>query len=252
MKIETRRATRIAAFGGVALAALLCADPGLAQQSNSSNTSSLVGGGSGGSGGSSGSGVGVGVGVGKGVGIGKAEFTSLSGAISGSESNALSGTVASGNSSQGQSISINSTVPSNTTATIKNVPNVYAPGLAAAGSEVCLGSMSVGGAGAGFGFTIGGTMSDRECTLRLNAKTLAILGYTEAARETMCLDDNVRRAMVAAGTPCASDRGYRGVSAMASASGSDAQAARAMTATTASRNCRKEFNFTRGWYDVCN
>ena len=90
-------------------------------------------------------------------------------------------------------------------------------------------------------------MSDRECTLRLNAKTLAILGYTEAARETMCLDDNVRRAMIAAGTPCAGDRGA-GVAAMASASGADAQAAAALTG----RNCRKEFNLTRGWYDVCN
>ena len=51
----------------------------------------------------------------------------------------------------------------------------------------------------------------------------------------------------AAGTPCASDRG-RGVAAMASAGGADAQTAAAL----AGRNCRKEFNLTRGWYDVCN
>jgi hypothetical protein len=224
--------------------------------STCSNTATQNTGGTGGTG----VGAGVGVGVGKGIGVGTASSSSTSGSISASESNALaaSGTANSGNSAQGQSISIKSTVPSNTSATIKNVPSVYAPGLAAAGSEVCLGSLSVGGAGAGFGFTIGGTMSDRECTLRLNAKTLAILGYTEAARETMCLDDNVRRAMLAAGTPCSGDRGGRGVDAMASArtgggggfampGGSQAGNAYAM----AGRNCRKEFNLTKGWYDIC-
>ena len=88
------------------------------------------------------------------------------------------------------------------------MPNVYAPGLAAAGSEVCLGSVSGGGSGAGFGVTIGGTFVDRECQLRLNARTLAVLGYARAARETMCLDYDVRQAMAAAGTPCAADAGY--------------------------------------------
>ena len=78
------------------------------------------------------------------------------------------------------------------------VPNVFAPGLAAAGSEVCLGSVSGGGSGSGFGVTIGGTFVDRECQLRLNARTLATLGYPVAARETMCLDEDVRRAMYAA------------------------------------------------------
>jgi hypothetical protein len=104
-----------------------------------------------------------------------------------------------------QNITFNNPAAPSTT-TIKNVPSVYAPGLAAAGSEVCLGSISAGGAGAGFGLTIGGTIVDRECQLRLNARTLAVLGYPAAARETMCIDPNVRQAMLAAGTPCAADR----------------------------------------------
>ena len=105
-----------------------------------------------------------------------------------------------------QNINFNTYTPSSTTAKITNVPNVYAPGLAAAGSEVCLGSISAGGSGAGFGLTLGGTIVDRECQLRLNARTLAVLGYPVAARETMCLDPDVRQAMLAAGTPCAGDR----------------------------------------------
>jgi hypothetical protein len=111
--------------------------------------------------------------------------------------------------------SINGTGNSNITENSPTpVPNVFAPGLAAAGSEVCLGSVSGGGSGSGFGVTIGGTFVDRECQLRLNARTLATLGYPLAARETMCLDEDVRRAMYAAGTPCSYDRngwaGYAG------------------------------------------
>ena len=126
------------------------------------------------------------------------------------------GTSASGSAADSSNASLNAgsqninfntpAAPTNTTAKITNVPNVYAPGLAAAGSEVCLGSISAGGSGAGFGLTIGGTIVDRECQLRLNARTLAVLGYPVAARETMCLDPDVRQAMLAAGTPCAGDR----------------------------------------------
>ena len=127
------------------------------------------------------------------------------------------GTSASGSAADASNASLNAgsqnginfnspAAPTNTTAKITNVPNVYAPGLAAAGSEVCLGSISAGGSGAGFGLTIGGTIVDRECQLRLNARTLAVLGYPVAARETMCLDPDVRQAMLAAGTPCAGDR----------------------------------------------
>ena len=126
------------------------------------------------------------------------------------------GTSASGSAADSSNASLNAgsqninfntpAAPTSTTAKITNVPNVYAPGLAAAGSEVCLGSISAGGSGAGFGLTIGGTIVDRECQLRLNARTLAVLGYPVAARETMCLDPDVRQAMLAAGTPCAGDR----------------------------------------------
>jgi hypothetical protein len=41
-------------------------------------------------------------------------------------------------------ITSNSTVPADQT--VKNVPSVFAPGLAAAGLETCLGSISGGGA----------------------------------------------------------------------------------------------------------
>ena len=168
-----------------------------------------------------------------------------------------------------QNINFNTTAPSNTTAKITNVPNVYAPGLAAAGSEVCLGSMSAGGSGAGFGVTIGGTFVDRECQLRLNARTLAVLGYPVAARETMCLDPDVRQAMLAAGTPCAADRyayapsgAYRradvvdprnSIAAVAPVQIEPQQTVSAPESTSGLRpGCRTEWQLFSGWHVVCN
>ena len=88
----------------------------------------------------------------------------------------------------------------------KNVPNVYGPGLTAAGSEGLLG-IGVGGRGrAGLAVTIGGTIVDQECQLRHER---AHAGdprlHAKAAREEMCVDPQVRAAMAAAGTPCVAD-----------------------------------------------
>jgi hypothetical protein len=190
------RTTTIAITGGLALAALtFCANSGFAQVGNgngnaNSNTSGVIIGGAHDSGNT----------------IQQSRQT---------QTNRQSQTTS-------QSTAVNGTGNSNITNQASNlgqgVPNVFAPGLAAAGSEVCLGSVSGGGSGSGFGVTIGGTFVDRECQLRLNARTLATLGYPVAARETMCLDEDVRRAMYAAGTPCAYDRnGWAGYGGWASA-----------------------------------
>ena len=133
--------------------------------------------------------------------------------------------------------------------TIYNVPNVYAPGLAAAGAEVCLGSVSAGGAGAGFGVSIGGTYVDQECQLRLNARTLATLGYTVAAREEMCIDSGVRAAMLAAGSPCAADMGGHAAPYNALASQSSYSAPPVQEASA--QGCERRYQLFGGWYEVC-
>jgi hypothetical protein len=178
---------------------------------------------------------------------------------SASQSGALSAVKNSGNSAQqqaqqqksaqanAQALTFNSVTPSSQT--IYNVPNVYAPGLAAAGAEVCLGSVSAGGAGAGFGVSIGGTYVDQECQLRLNARTLATLGYTVAAREEMCIDSGVRAAMLAAGSPCAADMGghaapYNALSSQSSYVAPPVQEASA-------QGCERRYQLFGGWYDGC-
>ncbi|GJE15230.1 hypothetical protein FOHLNKBM_6310 [Methylobacterium longum] len=89
----------------------------------------------------------------------------------------------------------------------RNTPGVWAPGLAAAGIESCLGSASVGGAGPGFGVTIGGTLTDKGCNLRLYARTLYSLGHQVAATQILCNDPDVALALAVEGVRCLSGPG---------------------------------------------
>ena len=192
-----KRTTSAALGGLIALAALaLCAAPASAQSTSDSNSGALSGSNS-----NSNSNANL---HNSNRNTNNNNNTSHSNANSNSNSNA--GANSNQHQAQGQSVNYNvATDPANQT--INNVPNVYAPALAAAGSEVCLGSLSAGGAAAGFGLSVGGTIVDQECQLRMNARTLATLGYNVAAREEMCIDPQVRTALLAAGTPCAADRG---------------------------------------------
>jgi len=114
-----------------------------------------------------------------GTGVGIARSTSTSQAISGQGGTAT--------------ITSNSTVPADQT--VKNVPSVLAPGLAAAGLETCLGSVSGGGAFVGTGFSFGTTIPDPGCAARLDARTLWSMGLKKAAVARLCLNGDIYRAM---------------------------------------------------------
>jgi hypothetical protein len=88
---------------------------------------------------------------------------------------------------------INSNSPANQT--VKNVPSVFAPGLAAAGLETCLGSISGGGAFVGTGLSFGTTIPDPGCAARLDARTLWSFGLKKAAVARLCLNPDIYRAM---------------------------------------------------------
>src|SRR5580704_3450131 len=87
-----------------------------------------------------------------GTGVGVARSTSISG-------QGGTGIGVGGNPSA--TITTNSTVPADQT--VRNVPSVVAPGLAAAGLETCLGSVSGGGAVLGTGLSFGTTVPDPGC-----------------------------------------------------------------------------------------
>jgi hypothetical protein len=114
-----------------------------------------------------------------GTGVGIAGSTSSSHAISGQGGSAT--------------ITSNSTVPADQT--VKNVPSVFAPGLAAAGLETCLGSVSGGGALVGTGFSFGTSIPDPSCAARLDARTLWSMGLKKAAVARLCLNGDIYRAM---------------------------------------------------------
>jgi hypothetical protein len=121
-----------------------------------------------------------------GTGVGVARSTSTSQAISGQ-----GGIGVGGNPSA--TITSNSSVPADQT--VKNVPSVFAPGLAAAGLETCLGSVSGGGAFLGTGLSFGTTIPDAGCAARLDARTLWSMGLKKAAVARLCLNDDIYSAM---------------------------------------------------------
>src|SRR5580704_4220634 len=123
-----------------------------------------------------------------GTGVGIARSTSSSQAISGQGG---TGVGVGGNPSA--TITSNSTVPADQT--VKNVPSVVAPGLAAAGLETCLGSVSGGGAVVGTGFSFGSSIPDPSCAARLDARTLWSFGLKKAAVARLCLNSDIYRAM---------------------------------------------------------
>jgi hypothetical protein len=118
-----------------------------------------------------------------GSGVGVAKSTANSQAISGQGGTGV-GVAA---------ITTSSSVPADQT--VRNVPGVVAPGLAAAGLETCLGSVSGGGAFVGTGFSFGTTVPDPGCAARLDARTLWNFGLKKAAVARLCLDPDIHRAM---------------------------------------------------------
>jgi hypothetical protein len=81
-------------------------------------------------------------------------------------------------------------------------PTVVAPGLAAAGMEICLGSSSGCVSMMGAGLTFGRTTPDDGCSIRLAARQLFAFGFQKAALALMCQDPRVAGAMAAVGQPC--------------------------------------------------
>jgi hypothetical protein len=127
--------------------------------------------------------------TGTGVGVAKSTSTAAAVAVSGQGGQGVGSVQVTSN----PSLAVTSTVPANQT--IKNVPTEFAPGLAAAGLETCLGSVSGGGAFVGTGFSFGTTIPDPGCAARLDARTLWSFGLKKAAVARLCLNGDVYRAM---------------------------------------------------------
>jgi outer membrane protein OmpA-like peptidoglycan-associated protein len=72
------------------------------------------------------------------------------------------------------------------------------------GEDTCMGSSSLGAQAVTFGLSVGMTWQDANCRRLKNSRQLVALGYHRAATALMCVDADVREAMIEAGTPCPS------------------------------------------------
>jgi hypothetical protein len=99
-----------------------------------------------------------------------------------------------------------STVTSNTTTTLKSPPpSAISPTINTSNSDLC----TFGVAGAIqtqiLGISTGTQVTDDNCEMLKNAKTLYDMGMKVAAVSVMCQDQRVFDAMMNAGTPCPYD-----------------------------------------------
>jgi len=135
--------------------------------------------------------------VGTGVGVSNAEANSAAGAVA----------VNRGNGSSNSSLVVNNPASTTSTSTqnintrasgstsVKTVPSMVAPGLAAAGLETCLGSASGTVSALGWGIGGGSTYVDEGCQARLDSRTLFSYGLKSAAVARICQRANVWNSM---------------------------------------------------------
>lgn len=140
------------------------------------------------------------VGIGTGISSSRSQATSNAVAIGGGNATGGTGIGVGGGATAIINQPINPAVTSATinntgTSTVRNVPSVFSPGLAAAGIETCLGSVSGGGSWIGTGFSFGSTIPDPGCNARLSARTLWSMGLRRAAVARLCLDADIYRSM---------------------------------------------------------
>lgn len=95
-------------------------------------------------------------------------------------------------SNGGNTLTVNAApIPTQTTTrieqsdyTVKNVPSVFSGNVYP--TAPCMGSSTVGGAGVGFGFSVGTSWKDDECGIRETARSFQGMGMKEDALAVLC------------------------------------------------------------------
>ncbi len=99
-----------------------------------------------------------------------------------------------------------STTNSSSTTTIKSPPpTAVAPAVTTINNDVCAVAASGAVQTQILGISMGGTMRDMNCERIKLSKNLFDMGMKVAAVATLCQDDRIFTAMMAAGTPCPVD-----------------------------------------------
>jgi hypothetical protein len=102
-----------------------------------------------------------------------------------------------------ETITTDSTTRSTTETTVKSPPpTAVAPAITTINNDVCAVAASGAVQTQILGISMGGTMRDMNCERIKLAKNLFDMGMKVAAVATLCQDDRIFTAMLAAGTPC--------------------------------------------------
>jgi hypothetical protein len=96
-----------------------------------------------------------------------------------------------------------STTDNNSTTTVKSPPpTAVAPAVTTINNDVCAVAASGAVQTQILGISMGGTMRDMNCERIKLSKNLYDMGMKVAAVATLCQDERIFTAMIAAGTPC--------------------------------------------------
>jgi len=118
------------------------------------------------------------------------------GNATGGSSNSGGNTLSNG----GNTLTVNTApIPTQTTTrieqsdyTVKNVPSVFSGNVYP--TSPCMGSSTVGGAGVGFGFSVGTSWKDDECGIRETSRSFSGLGLKEDALAVLCTSEYAKEA----------------------------------------------------------
>lgn len=120
---------------------------------------------------------------------------------------------ATGVGSQGQSLSIDSHAVYK--AQERNpVSTAIAPAIVSS-NDTCMGSTSIAGAAASFGFSAGTTWTDTNCVMLKNSREMWNMGFKGAALARLCMDPLNKEAFEATGINCPPRKGAEDSNAQA-------------------------------------
>ncbi len=84
---------------------------------------------------------------------------------------------------------------------LRNTPSVANAALTSS-NDTCMGSVSAGGSGPGFGLAIGSTYKDDNCVMLKNSREMWNMGFKAAAVALMCTDKANKEALELTGYVC--------------------------------------------------
>jgi len=109
-----------------------------------------------------------------------------------SKSNSGGNTLSNGGNTQNVTVTDSGKMEYSGKYEVKNVPSVFSGNVYP--TAPCMGSSTVGGAGVGFGFSVGTSWKDVDCSIRETSRSFAGMGLKEDALHVLCSSEHAAAA----------------------------------------------------------